>query len=78
MYITAVPSSAPHSFTIFIASAMVGIWLVGGADDASTLVEILSAAFFYLQTSVLVRTKEWALLILVFNTSGGPLVFPFS
>ena len=42
--IRAVFSCTPQSLTIFMASAMLGTWLVGGADDASTLVEIFSAA----------------------------------
>jgi hypothetical protein len=46
VYITAVPSSTPHSFTIFIVIAMVETWLVGVVDDTSILVEIFSAAFF--------------------------------
>jgi Na+-translocating ferredoxin:NAD+ oxidoreductase RnfD subunit len=44
VYIRAVPSSTPYSFIIVIVIAMVLTWLVGGADDASTLVEIFSAA----------------------------------
>ena len=40
--IRAVFSCTPQSLTIFMASAMLGTWLVGGADDASTLVEIFS------------------------------------
>ena len=40
----AVPSSTPHSITIFTVCAMDGTRLVGGADDASILVEIFSAA----------------------------------
>jgi hypothetical protein len=46
VYIRPVPSSTPHSFIIFIVIGMVGTWFVGGADDASTLVEILSVAVF--------------------------------
>jgi hypothetical protein len=44
VYIRAVPSSTLFSFTIFIVVATVGTWLVGGADDASTLMEIFSVA----------------------------------
>lgn len=42
--IRAVFSLTPQSFTIFMVSAMLGTWLVGCADDASTLVDIFSAA----------------------------------
>jgi hypothetical protein len=44
VYIRAVFSSTLNSFTIFIVIAMVRTWLVGKADDASTLVNIFSAA----------------------------------
>lgn len=56
--IRAVPSCTPHSFTIFIVSVMVGTRLVGGADDASTLVEILSAAFSIFKQVDLYKRKN--------------------
>jgi hypothetical protein len=40
--------------------------------------ELKSLPLFYLQTSVLVYTKEWALLFLLLNSTGGPLAFPFA
>jgi hypothetical protein len=47
--IRTVPSCTPHSFSIFIASAMVGTWLVIGFDEASILVLILSTPSSILQ-----------------------------
>ena len=58
MYIRAVPSCTPHSFTIFTVSAMVGTRLVGGADDASTLVKILSAAVSIFKQVFLYKRKN--------------------
>ena len=66
----AVPSSTPHSVTIFTVCAMDGTRLVGGADDASILVEIFSAAvsifkqvFLYMRkmgSSHLCLQQQWS------------------
>ena len=77
MYIRAVPSSTLHSFTIFTASAMVGIWLVGGADDASTLVEILSVAFFIFKQVFLYIRKNGLFSSLSSTPVEDPLCFLF-
>jgi hypothetical protein len=52
----------PHSFTIFIASAMVGTWLVVDFDEASMLVLILSTPSSILLQACLYNRKNGLLL----------------